>query len=259
MTGTTTALDQIAATDTLLVALDFDGTISPLINEPMKSRMLPEARVALDALTALPRTFVAIVSGRSLIDLEVIAEHTADSPIYLAGSHGAEFWVPGEGALEPDETTEEHELRDRLRAAAEFELGGVPGVLVEPKTFGFGIHTRSASAEDAERAHRFANDLVETGAPHWRRRTGHNIVEFSFRQEGKDAAIAMLRERTGATAVLFAGDDVTDEDAMVTLGARDVGVRVGDGATAASVRVADIPELVAMLSALATMRVARRQ
>ncbi len=45
-----------------------------------------------------PTRPVAFVSGRSLHDLREIAEHDDDSPIFLAGSHGAEFWVPGEGA-----------------------------------------------------------------------------------------------------------------------------------------------------------------
>ena len=56
--------------------------------------------------------------------------------------------------------------------------------------------------------------------------------------------------------MFFAGDDVTDEDAMRTLGAGDLGVRVGDGATAARVRVADPKELAALLSVMAQMRAA---
>jgi trehalose 6-phosphate phosphatase len=139
------------------------------------------------------------------------------------------------------------------------EVGGLDGVWVEPKTFGFGIHTRVASPEDAQTARSAADRLVQDRAPHWRRRTGHNIVEYSFRHEGKDSAIAALRERTGATAVLFAGDDVTDEDALASLGPDDLGIRVGDGETAASVRVGSIQDLAAALSLLARMRAERRE
>ena len=49
-------LDSLALTPRLLVALDFDGTLSPLVDEPMSARMIPAARRALDALTALPAT-----------------------------------------------------------------------------------------------------------------------------------------------------------------------------------------------------------
>ncbi|MFE1644826.1 trehalose-phosphatase [Microbacterium sp. P01] len=256
---TVDTLRPLAETAVLLVALDFDGTLAPFEDEPMKARMLPESRAAVESLFTLPDTVVALVSGRSLSDLEQISEHTEDSAIVLAGSHGAEFWIPGEGLVTPTEEARETELRDTLRHDAERELAGFPGVWVEPKTYGFGIHTRTASADDGERAWQYADALVAQHAPHWRRRTGHNIVEYSFRQEGKDAAVAVLRERLSATAVLFAGDDVTDEDAMKALRVDDLGIRVGGGQTAAALRVSDIEELAAVLSALAEMRAARRE
>ena len=253
------ALARVAASDRLLVALDFDGTLAPLEDEPMNARALPSAAAAVAALAALPDTPVAFVSGRSMHDLREIAEHADDAQIFLAGSHGAEFWVPGEGLLETDEDEDAPALRDELRDQMAAEVGGLEGVWVEPKTFGFGIHTRVASPEDAQTARNAADRLVQDRAPHWRRRTGHNIVEYSFRHEGKDSAVAALRERTGATAVLFAGDDVTDEDALASLGRNDLGIRVGDGETAASVRVGSIQELAAALSLLARMRAEGRE
>lgn len=253
------ALARVAASDRLLVALDFDGTLAPLEDEPMKARALPDAAAAVAALAALPDTPVAFVSGRSLHDLREIAEHGEDSPIWLAGSHGAEFWVPGEGAQKTGADDAASALRDELRERLTAQLADVEGVWVEPKSFGFGIHTRVASTEDAQRARDAADALVLERAPQWRRRTGHNIVEYSFRHEGKDSALAVLRERLGASAVLFAGDDVTDEDALASLGAHDLGIRVGDGDTSASVRVGSIRELAAALSLLTRMRGARRE
>ena len=253
------ALDALVRTPVLLTALDFDGTLSPLENEPMDARMLPAARDAVEALVATPDTFVALVSGRSLSDLRVIAEHGEDSRVWLAGSHGAEFWVPGEGAVEPVDDSADVALRDRLRGDAERATGELKGVWIEPKTFGFGVHTRRADAGSAHAANRRVDRIVAAEAPHWRRRTGHNIVEYSFRHEGKDSAVARLRERTHATAVLFAGDDVTDEDALRSLGAQDVGVHVGTGPTAARVLVRDIPAMAEFLAELARRRSSRRE
>ncbi|MFK4834476.1 trehalose-phosphatase [Microbacterium sp. ZW T2_14] len=248
------AIAGVAASELLLVALDFDGTLSPLEDEPMEARMLPAAREAVDALVAAPDTVVAFVSGRSLVDLRVIAEHDDASRVVLAGSHGAEFWIPGEGLQSHGEEEADVALRDALRSHAEAATAHLDGVWIEPKTFGFGVHTRRATAGAAAEANRLADEIVAAEAPHWRRRTGHNIVEFAFRHEGKDSAIAELRERVGATAVLFAGDDVTDEDALASLGADDLGVRVGDGPTAAAVRVPDIAALAALLRLLAAER-----
>ncbi|MFJ6652128.1 trehalose-phosphatase [Microbacterium sp. NPDC091313] len=247
-------LEPLARTPRLLVAVDFDGTLSPLQKDAMAARMLPAARRSVEALAALPDTTVALVSGRSLVDLRVIAEHDDASPLWLAGSHGAEFWEPGVGALASEDMPAEVALRDRIRAEAEKATAGLEGVWIEPKTFGVGVHTRGMPEELGAEANRLVDELVAREAPAWRRRTGHHILEFSFRHEGKDSAVATLRERTHATAVLFAGDDVTDEDAMRTLGKGDLGVRVGAGETAASVTVADIAAFADLLALLAKLR-----
>lgn len=255
----TDSIEQLARTERLLVALDFDGTLSPLVDAPMSARMYEESRAAVDALLDTPDTIVALVSGRSLTDLRLIAEHDDDSQILLAGSHGAEYWFPGTGRVELDDDPVDLALRDSLRAHAEELTKGMDGLWIEPKTFGFGVHTRGMDAATAATAHAAVDSLIRTEAPHWRRRSGHNIVEYAFRHEGKDTAVATLRERTGATAVLFAGDDVTDEDAIASLGPEDVGVRVGAGETSASVIVADIPALAALLARLASLRAAARE
>ncbi|WP_224785820.1 trehalose-phosphatase [Microbacterium caowuchunii] len=247
-------LAPIASTARLLIALDFDGTLSPLQDEPMAARMLPAAREALNALAALPDTTVALVSGRTLGDLRVISEHGDDSVFLLSGSHGAEFWHPGSGAQATPDDAEARALRDDLQAAAEDAVAGLDGAWIEPKTFGLGLHTRLASDADSRVAEERVDALLAERAPHWRRRSGRNIVEYAYRHEGKDSAVAALRERVRATAVLFAGDDVTDEDALRSLGPGDLGVRVGEGETAARIRVPDADALATLLLELARRR-----
>ncbi len=256
-------LDGLVQTRELLVALDFDGTLAPLVDVPIEARMAPSTAAAIDALAAAPRTTVAFVSGRSLADLRVIAEHGDASSIVLAGSHGAEFWWPEHlravPAAEPRAGADESELRDELRAAAEEIAADVDGAWIEPKAVGFGVHSRLVAPERAAEVHERIDALMADRAPHWRRRVGHSITEFAFRDEGKDDAVARLREATGATAVLFAGDDVTDEDAIRSLGPDDLGVRVGPGETAASLRVASIDELAVLLRELAHRRSVTRE
>ncbi len=248
------ALAAIAGTPRLLVALDFDGTVSPHVTDPMSARALPAAAAAVNRLAALPETFVAYASGRSLHDLREITEHEDGSRILLAGSHGAQFWFPDTGE-ETDLSTEpvdRAEVIDELRAL----IADLDGVVYEPKTFGFGVHTRTAAPGQEElafvRVEKWAPDRI----PSWRRRTGHHLREYSWRDEGKDAALSRLRAHVGATAVLFAGDDVTDEDGMRTLGGADLGVRIGAGETAATLRVADPAAFAVLLDALADARAA---
>jgi trehalose 6-phosphate phosphatase len=249
------ALSAVAQTPRLLVALDFDGTVSPHVLDPMTSRALPAAAAAVARLAALPDTFVAYVSGRSLHDLREITEHDEASGILLAGSHGAQYWFPDTGE-ETDLSTEpgdRAEVIDELRTL----IADLDGVFYEPKTFGFGVHTRTAAPGQEEIAFLRVEKWAPERIPSWRRRTGHHLREFSWRSEGKDAALARLREHVGATAVLFAGDDVTDEDGLRTLDGADLGVRVGAGPTAATLRVADPAEFAALLAALADLRAGR--
>lgn len=248
-------LAALAETPRLLIALDFDGTLAPLQDEPMRSRMLPEARTALERLAALPDTVVALVSGRTLAHLAEISEHTDASRIHLAGSHGAEFWHPGVAAA--DDLAEDTTLRDDLTRRAQEIVAPTPGAWIEAKMFGFGLHTRLASEADAAAATAAIDALVAERAPAWRRRTGQDILEFASRQEGKDSAVRALRAQAEATAVLFAGDDVTDEDALAALEPQDLGIRVGPGETAARHRVPDAAALATLLAGLAELRARR--
>lgn len=250
---------RLAATPRLVVALDFDGTASPLVPDPMAARALPEVAAQVERLTAMPDTVVAYVSGRSMHDLRVITEHDDDSAIALAGSHGAQYWFPGEGDVAAPGEAADDTSREELWEAAKPIIARYEGAEFEPKTFGMGVHTRRADRETEERVFAEIDALVAERFPHWRRRSGHRVLEFSSRTEGKDAAMTALRERFDATAILFAGDDVTDEDAMRVLGPEDLGVRVGPGDSAAALRVDSPQQIAALLEALADERASAQE
>lgn len=252
------AVTEIAATRRLLIALDFDGTASPLVDEPMAARALPEVIDGLDRLRALPDTTIAYVSGRSMRDLRVIAEHSDDSAIALAASHGAEYWLPGTGPVDAGDVTDPVS-REALWDAVQPIIDRYQGVVLERKTYGMAVHTRRAAADLEAPVFEEVDALMVVRAPHWRRRVGHRVLEFSARTEGKDAAIGVLREHLAATGVLFAGDDVTDEDALRSLIPGDLGVRVGPGETAATLRVDGPEQIAGLLAQVATERAARRE
>lgn len=245
---------RVARAHRLLVALDFDGTLSPLVADPMAARALPEAARAVAALTASDGVVVAYVSGRALADLRVISEHDDASPVWLAGSHGAEHWRPAGAPAAAIADAETPGDVDAVRNAATGAAERFDGAWIERKRFGFALHTRTSS-EAAERAAQVAIDaLMRERGSEWRRREGKHVLEFAWRHEGKDTAIAELRAATRADAVVFAGDDVTDEDALRSLAPGDLGIRVGAGETAATLTVADTPELAAVLTRIAELR-----
>ena len=254
--GLRDALGALASTPRLLVALDFDGTLAPTVDDPEKARATPEARAAVERLVALPDTRVAMVSGRSLKDLEQVAPF--GDRVLLVGSHGIELRLD-----EPDDVlaldAEEQEQLGVLEQVLDQIVDTLDSVWLEPKPAGFALHTRLATERHSRVAHLVAINELKAEAPEAKVRLGKNVIEFSVRSTTKGEAVEHLRRYTHATAVFYAGDDVTDEDAFVALTADDFGLKSGDGPTAADHRVHGPQEVAAVLSLLADLRATRVQ
>jgi trehalose 6-phosphate phosphatase len=83
---------------------------------------------------------------------------------------------------------------------------------------------------------------------------GKEIVELAVVTTHKGTAVTALRDESDADAVLFIGDDVTDENAFAVLRDQDVGIKVGPGETLARYRVPDPPAVVQVLELLLSAR-----
>jgi trehalose-phosphatase len=240
-------IDELARSPILLVASDFDGTIAPIVSDPALAEADRESIVALKALAAMPQTHVAIVSGRALSDL---ALRTADTPnLHLVGSHGSEF-EPGV-VIDLDEAAEA--LLDRLNRELTDIAARAAGTAVEVKPAGLAFHYRNA--DDATAA--AAVERIMAGPATWSGvhvREGKKVVELSVVATDKGRALQRLRQRLGASAVLFLGDDVTDEDAFVTLAGPDAGVKVGPGDTRAAFRIDSTFDASRLLARLTDLR-----
>lgn len=245
------ALRDLARAPRMLVALDFDGTLAPVVDDPTRARAVPEAQDAVLRLTRLPGVRVAIVSGRSLASLIEVADVPDD--VLLVGSHGIEIRLdePGDPvALD----TAELERVDVLREVLEDVADGIDRVWLERKPAGFALHTRLATEEDSRRAHLVALEEARSQLGDLTVRRGKDVLEFAVRSTTKGEAIEHLRRYTRADHVLYAGDDVTDEDAFAALQPGDVGIKCGDGDTAAAFRVAEPEQIARALSMLVGLR-----
>ena len=231
-----------------LIALDFDGTLAPLVDDPAASRALPAAAHAMDALARVPGVRLALVSGRAVEDLARLAE--VPEGTYLVGSHGAERGRWSAGRLErtplemDDATAARHaDLVRELQEAAEGTTGRI-----EVKPASVVLHTRTATPQDAARLTDVALRLGERDGVDAMR--GKDVVELAVLRVDKGQALAALREETGAASLLYAGDDVTDERAFAALADDDVTVRVGPGRTGARFRVSGPEALATVLGQL---------
>ncbi|MGN8049717.1 trehalose-phosphatase [Curtobacterium sp. 22159] len=247
------ALETLAAAPRLLVALDFDGTLAPFADDPAEVGALPGSWAAVLTLQRARDTEVVLVSGRPLDSLAAVTHAPAE--MALVGSHGVEWRVDGhdEDAL----TADEQERVARIGAALDEVGARFPGVVIEHKPAGHGVHTRRVGPEVAAEANAAASAAAHDADPDVLERGGKDILEFAVRHVTKGDAITRLRDLHGADAVFFAGDDVTDEDAFRVLRDGDVGVKVGEGETLAGHRVADPAALTDVLKQLARLRATR--
>lgn len=232
----------------MLVAFDVDGVLAPIVGHAADASLLPGLLGSLIELSA--HTPVGVVSGRAIENLERFGFPDA---FMVAGSHGAERrGTP----LVPLSTAESRRL-SRLRTLADrAAVDAGPGAWVEAKPTGVVLHVREAELEAGAKALSQLAGAAGTVAGATVKR-GHAVVELTTRPATKAAAITAMRLEVPPGAVVFLGDDITDEDVFRSLTDGDLGIRVGPGVTFASRRLRSpqavltfVRRLVARLTAL---------
>src|SRR5699024_8436349 len=227
-------LHELITADSLLIALDFDGVLAPLQDDPQTSRMDPDSAAAIDVLARLPRTRVALVSGRDIATLSRLS--AVPETVWLIGSHGAEAELGAKAELgaqteldaqvaaapAPDLTVEEARMLAAIDAhIVDFEhtlsdRDGFSGVRVEAKPYSRTVHTRGLDPALAATLHDHAA-AVSADYPDIRVIEGHDITELAVKQATKGDGLRLLARAEQPTAMAYFGDDVTDEDAFAAL------------------------------------------
>jgi trehalose 6-phosphate phosphatase len=220
-----------------LLFLDYDGTLAPIVDDPMEAHphpAVPELLAELDA-----RVPVWIVTGRDVDALD----HFLDRPLKVIGLHGAQKGRVG-GEVE-------HLMSDAAARAIGTLRESVPdvdGVEVEEKDRAFAVHYRQARSKDEakDRLQAWLDATPEIVDAIW----GKDVVELRAKGLTKGTAVRRIAADHPDRTPVYLGDDVTDEDAFEALHAlRDeedrevVTVKVGDGDTAATYRL-DGPDAV---------------
>ena len=210
------------------VFLDLDGTLVEIAQHPDEVRRSARLDGLLARLPGATSNAVAIVSGRTVTDLDrLLAPHR----LAVAGIHGLERRSPdGKVSRAPVALNWMQDTRDAMDRFAETH----PGLLLENKGASLALHYRSRP----ELEHAVQQFVAELDLPVAAERLqGRKVMEIKPRQMNKGTAIrAFMSEPpfAGRTPV-FAGDDVTDESGFAVVNELGgVSVKVGTGATAAS-------------------------
>jgi trehalose 6-phosphate phosphatase len=214
--------------------LDFDGTLVELAEAPDLIEIPDALPDLLARLAARLEGRLAIVSGRSVADLE---KHLGATALTVAGSHGLEVRLPDGRSV----TGDAPEALDSVRREVTRFVAGRPGLLVEDKPAGIAVHFRQAPEAEAEVGAFLAGLAERSGLA-----LQHGKMVAELRPHGADKGDALRRimaEPVFAGArPLFVGDDLTDEDAFAAAAAiGGAGILVGaPRETAARWRLADV-------------------
>ena len=229
-------LAQIAArlqnASHVFLFLDFDGTLAPIVNDPSDAFMPAKTALSLVRLGQKTHISIAVISGRSLEDLE---ERVGVPGITYAGDHG--FAIRGQGLNFVERIAAERRralksLCDRLQVA----LQGIPGVLLEEKAFTATVHYRLVPGEFHERILSIVKDAVDNAEGLFR--LTHGLFALELRphvdwNKGNAARWIMGLSGYPDSLALYIGDDTSDEDALIALDS-GITVKVGPGVETAA-------------------------
>ena len=214
-----------------LIALDYDGTLAPIVSEPSAARPQPGALPALQRLATAVGT-LAIVTGRPASVAVELGGLAGIPGLIVIGHHGWERWEDGELASPPP-PPQVARARERLPGALA-EAGAPDGTWIEDKSHALVVHTRRTADPEAALAllaEPLADFADQTGLDS---KPGRLVIELRAHGVDKGTAITTLAAERDPAAVLFAGDDLGDIPAFEAVHAlRDTG-RAGVAVCSAS-------------------------
>jgi trehalose 6-phosphate phosphatase len=225
--------------------LDIDGTLLQLAETPDSVDIDPFLGIALVETAAILGGALALITGRSIRDVDVLFPELA---LPCAGQHGCER-RGGDGAMNLHAS--DQETLDRLRNLFTNFASRHPGVLVEHKGATLALHYR-AVPELASHVHRTVQNAMED-IEGWTVEGGKRLVEIRPGGRNKGRAIQdFMGERPFAgRRPVFVGDDRGDEHGFrIVEKARGVAVKVGVGPTSARYRLPDVEAVRSWIAAL---------
>jgi len=190
-----------------LVALDFDGTLSPIVADPAKARAHPGAVPALRQVAAVVGT-LAVITGRPAASAVDLGGFEAVPGLIVLGHYGLERWA--DGTLDsPPSLPGVEAARARLPGLLA-QAGAPDGTRIEDKGHAVAVHTRQAADPQAA-LDRLRDPLAGLAAQYGLAvEPGRMVIELRPPGMDKGQALRTLVQQRKPSAVMFCGDDLGD-------------------------------------------------
>ena len=210
------------------VFLDYDGTLTPIVDRPEDAVITEGMRETVRRLAK--RCTVCVVSGR---DRAVVQDLMGVHDLVVAGSHGFDIWSPTEGTIEHEAASGFEDLLEDVTERLRRELAGVDGVVIEPKRASVAAHYRLVPESERPRVTEVVEALLAEHPDELKVTPGKMVYEVQPKLEwDKGRAVLHLLGVLGldhdGVVPIYVGDDVTDEHAFRALAGRGIGIFVGD-------------------------------
>ncbi|MEX2629677.1 MAG: trehalose-phosphatase [Tistlia sp.] len=237
----------------LAAFLDYDGTLTPIVEDHTKAFLADDMRAAIAELAKSCK--VAIISGR---DLQMVQKLVRIETIFVAGSHGFEIAGPDGSSERLERGVESLPKIDEAERRLHEKLSDIAGHSVERKRFSIAVHYRQAAEKDVPRIEAVVDEVLSACGG---LRKGHGKKVFRIQPDldwHKGRAVLWLLERFKRddpdVLPVYVGDDITDEDAFRALAGIGLTIVVRDHEsrrTAADYAVADTGEVRRLIDWLA--------
>jgi len=225
--------NRIKDSDHVLLFLDYDGTLTPIVSRPDRALLSPSSRKLLEELHGDPRYTLAVISGRALRDVRALVGLRG---LIYVGNHGLELVGPKIRFVNPHAKAT-RPLLGRIARSLRRELRVTPGAVVENKGLSLTVHFRKVRADERQLVAMIFDGITRPYRKKKKIQVTRGKCVFEVRPPVKwnkgTVVLWLLKrteviEKTGGILPVYLGDDLTDEDAFRALSDRGITVLVGD-------------------------------
>ncbi|MBI3635248.1 MAG: trehalose-phosphatase [Candidatus Rokubacteria bacterium] len=255
--------DWVGHGGNLLLMTHYDGTLTPIVDDPADAGLTESVRADLRALATAPRSRVAVISGRDLADLR--ARVAVPGLIYV-GCHGLEVDGGGFRFTHPAAHAEQDNI-SALSLALCHAAPFVEGLRVEPKRLGVAVHYRRVADSALPEVESMLTRSLRCRRSPFTVLHGRKVVEILPKvgwTKGHCAVWIVDRivdDLPPPVLAIYIGDSRTDEHTFAALRGRALTIGVGDAVPpyqAAAYRLSDVGEVQRLVAAIASTGAAAR-